>query len=235
MLTNRKKGQIVVALDNSDVFPSPHLRLRFSLAGFTAIACALVALITMAMHGFDENGLRAGSDMAWRFTFFVFFVALIAGPLGHLLPFAPMQVLGNHRRQLLWGFCASFAVYLATVLVPNTIRPLSLYHEGMTAGMGVFITFGSLLVAVIAYSVTRHAKLFFGEAARRAILTVGIAYFWLAYALTGLSRISGPHRPEIYYGLSVSLMVVALLLRFADRLVRKWKMHHLEPDPALVR
>ena len=235
MLTNPEKGQIVVALDNTQVLPVPRLRLRFSLVGFIATAGALLALITMAMHGFDENALRLGSEMAWRFTFFVFFVALIAGPLGQLLPFAPMQMLASRRRHLLWGFCASFAVYLAVVLIPNTIRPLSLHHEGLTAGMGQFIIFGSLLVAVIAYSITPNAKTFFGEAARRAILTCGIAYFWLTYALTGLSHISGPHRPEVFYGLSVSLMVVALLLRFADRLARKLRMRAPEPDPALVR
>ena len=222
----------MVALENSDIFPAP--RLRFSLVGFIAIACALVALIAMAMHGFDENGMRLGAEMAWRFTFFVFFAALIAGPLGNLLPFAPMQMMGNRRRQFLWGFCASFAVYLAVLLVPNTIRPLSLSHPGMTAGMGMFIIFSSLLVAVIAYSVTPHAKEFLGNAPRRAILTLGIAYFWLAYALTGLSRISGPHRPETFYGLSVSLMVTALLLRFADRFVRKWKMHRAETASALA-
>jgi hypothetical protein len=224
----------VVALDNSQVLPAPP-RLHFSLPLFSATACALLALIPMAMHGFDENGLRLGSDIAWRFTSFVFFVALVAGPLGHLLPFAPMQMLGSRQRQLLWGFCASFFVYLASLLVPNTIRPVSLPHEGLTPGMAVFVLFSAMVVAVIAYSVTRHAKAVLGDAARRAILTIGIAYFWLAYALTGLSRISGPHRPEIYYSLSLSLMVLALLVRFADCFVRKLRMRVSEPGPASVR
>ena len=180
----------------------------------------------MAAHGFDENGLRQGTEVAWRFTFFVFFIALIAGPLGHLIPVSPMQVIGEHRRQLLWGFCASFGVYLATILMPNTIRPTTLTHPGLTPGMMLFVIFGAALTAVIAYSVSRHAKTTLGEAPRRAILTVGIAYFWLVYALTGLEHISGPHRPEVFYGLSLSLMVVALLLRFADRFVRKLQLLH---------
>jgi hypothetical protein len=41
-------------------------------------------------------------------------------------------------------------------------------------------------------------------------------YFWLCYALMALARISGPHRPDAYYGISLCLMVAALLLRYAD-------------------
>jgi hypothetical protein len=55
------------------------------------------------------------------------------------------------------------------------------------------------------------------------MLGVGMACFWLAYALTGLARISGPHRPDAFYGFSLSLMMIALLLRFADRLVARIK------------
>jgi hypothetical protein len=53
------------------------------------------------------------------------------------------------------------------------------------------------------------------------MLGVGMAFFWLTYALAGLSRISGPQRPDAFYGFSLSLMVIALLLRFADRFAAK--------------
>jgi hypothetical protein len=227
----------VVALDNTDVLPSAGLpgRLHFSLPAFTATACALLVLITMASKGFDENGLRAATEMSWRFTFFVFFVALIAGPLAQLLPFAPMQMVGARQRHLIWSFCASFAVYLATILVPNTVRPASMGHEGLTAGMILFIAFGATLVAVIAYSVSGHARAMLGEPSRRAILTAGIGYFWLAYSLTGLAHITGPHRPDSFYGISLSLMVAALLLRFADRFVQTWWRRNVEPGATTVR
>jgi hypothetical protein len=215
----------LVALDNSDVLDTPLSfgRVHFSLAGFIATACALLLLITLAAHGFDENGLRLGSEMAWRFTAFAFFAALVAGPLARLLPIAPLQYFGTRRRQLLWGFCASFAVYLASLVIPNTIRPVTVMHEGLTTGMLVFVAVGTVLIMAIAYSISRNAARFLGESVRRAILTVGMAYFWLVYALTALARIEGPHRPEIFYGLSLSLMVLALLFRFADRFVHKLK------------
>ncbi len=146
-----------------------------------------------------------------------------------------MGMADARQRQLLWGFCASFAIYLATLLVPNALSPASVVHEGLTAGMILFVGFGSALAAIIAYSVSNHAKVVFGEPARRAILTAGIGYFWLAYALTGLARITGPHRPDVFYDLSLSLMVVALLLRFADRFVQTWTRRDAEQGIATVR
>lgn len=226
----------MVALENSDVLGNPRaLRLvHFSLIAFIAAACCLLTLITFAMHNFDENGLRLGSQMAWRFTFFVFFVALIAGPLGRLFPFKPLEYLGECRRQLLWGFCASFAVYLTTLLVPNMVRPVSVAQDGLTLGMAAFAAFSAMLTAIVAFGISRHADALVGAAARRAILVVGLAYFWLAYAMTSLSHITGPHRPDAFYGLSLSLMVTALLLRFADRFVQNWKGQEPEPSGAMA-
>jgi hypothetical protein len=226
----------VVALENSDVLGTPRRgrRFQFSLVAFIAVACSLLALITFAMHNFDENGLRLGSLVAWRFTFFVFFVALIAGPLARLLPFGPLDYLGEYRRQLLWGFCASFAVYLATLLVPNMVWPVSVAHDGLTFEMAAFAGFSAVVTAMIAFGISTHAGTLLGAVAGRAMLIVGLGYFWLAYAMAGLAHITGPHRPDAFYAISLSLMVTALLLRFADRFVQNWKRRAPEPAGALA-
>jgi hypothetical protein len=226
----------LVALENSDVLDTPRSLgvAQFSLVAFIATASALLTLITMAMHNFDENGLRLGSEMAWRFAFFTFFAALIAGPISRLLPFGPLEYLGEYRRQLLWGFCASFAVYLATLVVPGMLQPASMSFDGLTLGMAAFAAVSATLIVVVAYGVSRNAEAFLGAAIRRAILMMGLAYFWLAYAMTGLAHISGPHRPDVFYGFSVSMMVAALLLRFADRLVQQWKRRELQSSGALA-
>jgi hypothetical protein len=52
---------------------------------------------------------------------------------------------------------------------------------------------------------------------RRVLLGTAAGYFWLCYALMGLARIYGPHQPDGFYGVSLSLMVVGLLVRYADR------------------
>jgi len=56
---------------------------------------------------------------------------------------------------------------------------------------------------------------------RKVFLGTSAIYFWLCYSLMALARISGPHRPDAFYDVSLSLMIVALLLRYADR----WLAH----------
>lgn len=213
----RESGKILTAMDTGAVLP----RLRVPFWGMVAIATALVGLAGFAAHGFNDNGLRFGSQLTWRFASLVYFAAIIAGPLARLLPWPALKRLLAERSQLIWGFCASFGVFLASLLAPNTLTPPSLDHEGLTMGMALFVFFGAGLAIVVAYAAAPQPNL--SEQARRAILGAGMAYFWLAYTLTGLSHLSGPHRPDGFYGFSLMLMVAALLLRFADQMVTKMK------------
>jgi len=213
----RESGKILTAMDTGAVLP----RLRVPFWGMVAIATALVGLAGFAAHGFNDNGLRFGSQLTWRFASLVYFAAIIAGPLARLLPWPGLKRLLAERRQLIWGFCASFGVFLASLLAPNTLTPPSLDHEGLTMGMAFFVFFGAGLTIVVAYAAAAQPNL--SEQARRAILGMGMAYFWLAYTLTGLSHLSGPHRPDGFYGFSLMLMVAALLLRFADQMVTNMK------------
>ena len=204
------------------LFSPPQGRLRLAhYPGWAmlASATALICLSGFAARGFDDNGLRLGSELAWRATFLIYFVAVTAGPVARLVPLRALQRICGGRRQLTWGFCASFAVYLASVLVPNTLAPMT--WNGETAGMPVFVAFGLSLILVIAYAAGDHAAHFLGEKAKRALLGVGLLTFWLAYAAAGLAHISGPHRPDAFYGFSLGLMIAALLLRFADCFVTR--------------
>jgi hypothetical protein len=85
-----------------------------------------------------------------------------------------------------------------------------------------------VLTGVIAYVALPRPAL--GEQARKAMLGVGMAYFWLAYTLTGLSHLSGPHRPDAFYDISLVLMLMAVLLRFADRFVIKIRRPKIIPQ-----
>ena len=199
-------------------------RLSFARpAGWLLIgaAAAILAVSGIVARGFSDNGLRLGSEFAWRFTCLIFFAAIIAGPLARLIPVQILRRVCEDRRQLIWGFCASFGVYLASILVPNTFPALD--RDGLTAGMGVFLLFGFALTLVIAYAAGRTAAQRLGEKISRTMVRVGMATFWLAYAATGLAHISGPHRPDLFYGFSLCLMVIALLTRFADCFVAKFR------------
>ncbi len=205
----------MVALDSTHAGVQPVLKVKIPFAVFVAAGGACLAFAAMARHGFDEAGLRLASELDWRFASFVFFAAAVTGPLNRLIPYGPFRLLGGLRRQMIWSFSASYAVFLASMLLPNTLGGVT--HDDATLGMTMFSLFGGGAAAVMAFAATREAAAQLGEKARRALLSVAASFFWLTYALTGLAHLSGPHRPDAFYGISLGLMIFALLLRFADR------------------
>ena len=69
----------MVALDNHAIFGSvPRLRVNLAplVAGIALVSVAVV-LGAIVFRGFAENGFRLGSQLAWRYTFFVFFAAMV--------------------------------------------------------------------------------------------------------------------------------------------------------------
>jgi len=207
----------MVALENQDIFGTRAPRFKVTLGPLVAsIALGSVLLVIGAilMRGFAENGFRLGSQLAWRYASFIFFLALAAGPVcrmaARLFPrFSPPESLG---RRLVWGFCASYAIYLLSVFVPNVVRP--------SAGAALMVLFGGMVVMVMVVTAGPLARL--GQPAiipdniRRVLLGISTIYFWLCYSLMALARISGPHRPDDYYGISLCLMVAGLLARYGD-------------------
>jgi hypothetical protein len=223
----------MTALDNAAIFGEqkvPRLKLgRISLVGATALAAATLVAGTILIHGFSENGFRLGSQTGWRFASLVFFAALVAGPLGRILGrFIPAsQILAQVSRKLIWAFCASYAVYLVAVLVPNAIQ--------LSGGATVFVLFGAGMTIAMALTAgpipgRESGQPLMGERTRRTVLGLAVMYFWASYALIAAARITGPHRPDNFYGISLSLMLVALLLRFADRWLKSQ-----DPAPIVAR
>ena len=197
----------------------PILNVEMTMPGIVGLFCATLAFGTLVLHGFDGTGVRLAGEVTWRLAAFVFFAAAVAGPVSRLLPLEGMRHLMALRRQLIWSFCVSYGVFLAMTLLPNTLG--GVLHADLTAGMTVFSIFGGFIVAVLAYATGTDAAALVGEPARHALVKIAGAFFWLTYALTGLAHLSGPHRPDAFYGISLSLMIFALLLRFADRFVAK--------------
>lgn len=208
----------MVALDNHQLLGPgvrvPRINLGPLVGGIVLVAVGLVFGAIIA-RGAAENGFRLGSQLAWRYTCLVFFAALSAGPvcrsaarLSH-----SYSCPENLSRKLVWGFCASYGVYLLSVFVPNVLA--------LSAGATLMVAFGGVVTAVMALTAAPLRRLgdkpIIGPKTRRALLGTAAIFFWCCYALMALSRISGPHRPDAWYGISLGLMVGALLLRFADR------------------
>ena len=145
-----------------------------------------------------------------------FFAALVAGPLGRLIPV--FHVLADKGRPLLQGFCAAMGVYFAFILLPNLFAvPDGLRPAGITAGMTMFVLFTGSVTLVMAAAVNSGLCDKVGPRACRTMLGVAVIFFWLCYSLMGLAHISGPHRPDLFYELSLILMLTGLFARFADR------------------
>jgi hypothetical protein len=185
------------------------LRPWISLVAGIALSAALLVAGAILFRGFSENGFRLGSQLAWRFTTLVFFAALVAGPIARLA--ARVSVHGpaprHLSRKLVWGFCASYAVYLVSVFLPNVIH--------LSAGATLMVLFGGVVTAVLALSAAPLGLM--NEKIRRTVMGTAAVYFWSCYSLMALSRLYGPHRPDAFYGISLCLMVAALLVRYADR------------------
>lgn len=209
----------MVALDNTVLVGRIRVpRLKLTLGPLVGgIASGAVALVIGAvlLRGFAENGFRLGSQLAWRYASLVFFAALVVGPLcrlaARLFPsLTPPESLG---RKLVWGFCASYGVYLLSVFLPNVIQ--------LSPGATLMVLFGGSVALVMALTTAPIKRLgdkpVIPAKVRRVLLGTAAGYFWLCYALMGLSRIYGPHRPDAFYGISLCLMVTGLLVRYADR------------------
>lgn len=210
----------MVALDNSTLVgsarPIPkfrHLKLAPLVGGIALIGAGIV-FGALAARGFGDNGFRLGSQLAWRYACLVFFAALSAAPVCRLAAraFPAFACPESLSRKLVWGFCASYGVYLLSVFLPNVIE--------LSAGATLMVLLGGGVAIVMAVAVTPWKRLsgapLLGEKTRRALLAIAATYFWLTYALMALSRLAGPHRPDAWYGISLSLMIAALLLRYAD-------------------
>jgi hypothetical protein len=209
----------MVALDTAGLVGRgrvPRLKLTLEpLVGSIAAGAAALVIGAVLWRGFAENGFRLGSQLAWRYASLVFFVALAAGPIcrlsARLFPaLAPPDRLG---RKLVWGFCASYGVYLLSVFLPNVIR--------LSSGATLMVLFGGSVAIVMALTAAPLKRLegepFVPVKIRRVLLGTAAGYFWLCYSLMGLARIYGPHQPDAFYGISLCLMLTGLLLRFADR------------------
>jgi hypothetical protein len=207
----------MVALDNQAFFGRRVLRLKFALGSpVGAIACGSLVLVLGAIlvRGFSENGFRLGSQLAWRYACFIFFLALIGGPLSRISArfFPQLYFPESLGRRLVWGFCISYGIYLLSVFVPNVI------HQSV--GATLMVLFGGGMALVMAVTAAPLARLgrppFVPTRIRHVLLGVSAVYFWLCYSLMALAHLYGPHRPDNFYGLSLCLMIAGLLARYVD-------------------
>jgi hypothetical protein len=208
----------MVVLDNNALLHAS--RPRPTAALLIGLAALVVGLCGLLFYRADDNPLGMATQLVWRFNGLVFFAALVAGPLGRLIP--RLSLLADKSRPLLQGFCASMGVYFAFILLPNLFAvPDGVRPQGITAGMTLFVLFTGSVTLVMAAAVNRALCEQVGNRACRTMLGVATIYFWLCHTLIALAHISGPQREDLFYELSLMLMLTGFFARFADRFFEK--------------
>ena len=139
---------------------------QFRAWAVIAITAALVCLGGFAARGFSDNGLRLGSEPVWRFTCLIYFAAIVARPLARLIPWRRFGGFANSAAR--WcGASAPASVFIWPACWCRTHSPVPDFeHDGLTAGMTIFVVFGAALTLVIAYTASRRAGVFLGERQR---------------------------------------------------------------------
>lgn len=201
----------MVTIDAGSLRVSHRLPRGWSWTLLIAVATALLAAIGLMRAGFGADGLDAAALSAGRFAAMVFFAAIVAGPLSRLFAAQVFRGYGARRRDILRGFCASYALYIVIAMGAAFWA-----GQGPAPGMAAFAIFSFAMLAVMAGASTRTVGKYLGRSVQHAVLALAAIYFWLCFVVPVLTRIDGPHRPDAYYGFCMLLMIGALLLRFAD-------------------
>lgn len=207
----------MVALDSSHDIPAsarsetPHTG---TVVLFSILISAVVAAgaMNMATDGASPWGFAA--EMVARFSLILFVVAMVVEPIARLIPTDATQAAARERPSLMIGFAFATAVSLGLLMAP-----VYLGTEKLAGPVTVYSAMTAAIVVVLLSSSHPATKRFLGETAWRTLQRVATAYFWVAFSIIGIDKMVGPHRPESWHGISLMLLVGALLIRFADTLV----------------
>lgn len=194
-----------------------NLRSRtFGLMTGVMLAIAAVG-VGVLVYGGEANAMHGASTLVLLSASLVFAIYYAAAPLSRLIRADVTRVLGEARLALAYGFAGMIAVFTACILTPDYMSgariPLpSLAFAGMTA----------LVCAV--FMVSAGSKRVDQSVTLRTLRGLSSGYFWLVFIVSDIDHMVGPHRPDNNpYGLSLLLLVLALIVRFADAFVLRIK------------
>jgi hypothetical protein len=222
------ENPIMVSITDFDgrsapVLLSRRLQTRMLAAGGTGLAL-LLAFGGAILRGGGANGMRFGAGLVLVVSSLAFVIAYIAQPLCRLVPTQVTRALGRERTGLTQAFACMYAVFLLCIVYTGA-------YIGEPLGLPTlaFAIFSTAILAVMVFGTSTRRIL--GSSAGRAVLALSTAYFWSVFAVNDLSHLVGPRRAdwlEPLYELSLTLLVLALVLRFADAFMERRKVRMAE-------
>ncbi len=203
----------MVALDSSHVATEPSERTSHGsqIVLFLVLISALLVVGSLTLGGGDGSLWPLAAEMVSRFSLLIFVAAMVVEPIARLIPSAVTRAAALERSSLILGFVAASAISLICVAAPSELG-----GEPMTIPAIAYCLLTAGILTVMLFSGHPATIRFLGAPAWRSLQRISTAYFWLAFALTGIGHLVGPHRPDDWHGVALLLLVAALILRFAD-------------------
>jgi hypothetical protein len=208
----------MVAIEHSGVeFASSrwHPRRRMVGLGAGITLAVLAAWVSFLYQGGDMNAARFASSVVLFSSSIMFSLYYMAGSAARLIRSEVTKAFGEERFAMAYGFIGMMGIYLATILMPDFLLSGRIPLPSL-----VYVVFTAIVGAV--FLVSAGNKRTDRSVTLRAFRGLSSAYFWLAFAFIDMDRMIGPHRPDANpYGISLLLLVIALLVRFADAFAQK--------------
>jgi len=215
----------MIALDNTLI--APQVRSDTQHTGqvllFSVLISALIAAASLTVGAGDGSLWPLAAEMVGRFSLLLFVASMVVEPIARLVPSRATEAMGRERGSLVLGFIAASVISLICVVAPSQLG-----GEPMTAPAIAYCLLTGAILVVMLFSAHPATLRFLGGPAWRSFQRIATAYFWLAFALTGISHLIGPHRPDNWHGFSLLLLVGALLIRFGDTFVAQIRSHMAE-------
>ncbi len=197
--------------------PAGGRTLTVALAGTSLALCLAAGGFIFQGGGFAARLVLAAASLA-------FVVAYLAKPLCRLIPSDATRAMARESIGLTQAFAGIYAVFLSCIVLPGFFT-----ENVVSLPTLAFAAFSALILAVMMFGTS--AKRILGSHAGRAILGLSNAYFWCAFAASDLGHMVGPHRAtafDVFYEVSLSLLVLALFVRFADTFLERRKVRMAE-------
>jgi len=211
----------MVAITDFEGMQAPVLvgrrKVTVALAGTSIALCLATGAFVFHSGGYAARLVFAAASLA-------FVVAYIAKPLCRLIPTDATRALGRESIGLTQAFGGMYAVFLACVVLPGFFA-----DDAFSLPTLAFAALSASILAVMMFGTS--TKRILGSRAGRAMLGLSNAYFWCAFAASDLGHMVGPHRADvfdIFYEISLSLLVLALFIRFADAFVERRRVRMAE-------
>lgn len=183
-------------------------------AAIAAVATFLLGWGAFTLHRGDLAAARYASQAAYAAACLAFVFYYVSGPLSRLVPSEPTAALGKKTPAIAAAFSAIYAIFLFWVIAPYVVTRT---RVPLPTATFCVLSAAVLLVFALGACTGRFAK----TAGGRTLMRLCHAYFWFGFMASYFDYVTGPHRTNYIYGPALSLLAIALLLRFADSLVQR--------------